>query len=45
MDKNYRALELDKILDLVAAETTCDDAAEAVRSIEPAQLQGSEERK
>lgn len=36
MDKNYRALELDKILELVANETTCDDAAEAVRSIEPA---------
>ncbi len=35
MDKNYRALELDKILDIVAAETTCDDAAEAVRAIEP----------
>ena len=35
MNKNYRALELDKILDLVAGETTCDDAAEAVRSIEP----------
>ena len=35
MNKNYRALELDKILDLVAGETTCSDAAEAVRSIEP----------
>lgn len=40
MDKNYRALELDKILDLVAAETTCDDAAEAVRSIEPVKSAG-----
>ncbi len=35
MNKNYRALELDKILDIVASETTCDDAAEAVRAIEP----------
>ncbi len=35
MNKNYKALELDKILDIVASETTCDDAAEAVRSIEP----------
>lgn len=36
MDKNYKALELDKILDLVANEATCDDAAAEVRSIEPA---------
>lgn len=36
MDKNEKALELDKILDLVAAETTCDDAAEQVRAIQPA---------
>ena len=32
MDKNYKALELDKILELVAAETTCEDAAELARS-------------
>ena len=24
MDKNYKALELDKILELVVAETACD---------------------
>ena len=35
MNKNYKALELDKILDLVASETTCDDAVELARSIEP----------
>ncbi len=36
MDKNHRALELDKILDLVAAETACQDAAELARAIVPA---------
>lgn len=35
MDKNYKALELDKILEMVAAETTCDDAAEMARAIQP----------
>ncbi|WP_369298113.1 endonuclease MutS2 [uncultured Neglectibacter sp.] len=35
MDKNYRALELDKILEMVANETTCEDAAEQARSIKP----------
>ncbi len=35
MDKNYRALELDKILEMVAKETTCEDGAALVRSIEP----------
>ncbi len=35
MDKNYKALELDKILEMVAAETTCDDAAELARNIAP----------
>ncbi len=35
MDKNYRALELDKILEMVARETTCDDAAELARAIKP----------
>lgn len=36
MDKNYRALELDKILELVAQEATCPDAEEQARSIKPA---------
>lgn len=35
MEKNYRALELDKILEMVAQETTCEDAAELARSIMP----------
>ena len=35
MDKNYRALELDKILEMVAKEATCPDAAELARAIQP----------
>ena len=35
MDKHYRALELDKILDLVAKETTCEDAAQLALELEP----------
>ena len=35
MDKNYRALELDKILETVAKEATCPDAAELARAIQP----------
>ena len=35
MDKNLRALELDKILEMLAAETTCDDAAELALAITP----------
>lgn len=35
MDKNYKALELDKILEMVALETTCDDAAALAREITP----------
>lgn len=35
MDKNYRALELDKILEMVANETTGEDAAEQARKIKP----------
>ncbi|RKJ38553.1 endonuclease MutS2 [Acutalibacter sp. 1XD8-33] len=40
MDKNYKALELDKILELVVAETACDDAAELARKIQPARTAG-----
>ena len=40
MDRNYKALELDKILDMVAAETTCSDAAEMVRAIQPVHTAG-----
>jgi DNA mismatch repair protein MutS2 len=35
MNRNYRALELDKILDMLAKETTCDDAAELARQLKP----------
>ncbi|WP_322172632.1 endonuclease MutS2 [Acutalibacter caecimuris] len=44
MNRNYRALELDKILEMVAAETACEDAAEAVRGIEPAGTAGEAQR-
>lgn len=35
MDRNYAALELDKILEMVAQEATCEDAAELARSLTP----------
>lgn len=35
MERDYQALELDKILDMLAAETCCADAAEAARAIRP----------
>lgn len=35
MDKNYRALELDKILNMVAQETTCEDAAGLAEELKP----------
>jgi len=44
MDKNYRALELDKILELVAKETTCEDGAALARSIEPVYTPGEVRR-
>ena len=40
MDKNYRALELDKILELVAKECTCEDAAALAREIAPVHTAG-----
>lgn len=40
MDKNYKALELDKILEMVAQEATCEDGAELARSIEPVYTAG-----
>ena len=40
MDKNERALELDKILELVARECTCDDAAALAREITPVHTAG-----
>ena len=36
MERDYRALELDKILDRLAAETCCADAADLARSLCPA---------
>ena len=35
MDKNYLTLELDKILDMLKEETSCDDAAELALKIKP----------
>ncbi len=35
MDKNYLTLELDKILDMLKEETSCEDAAELALKIEP----------
>ncbi len=35
MNRNYQSLELDKILELLAKETGCEDAAEQARALEP----------
>ena len=35
MNRHYKALELDKILDLLAGETGCADAAAMARGLEP----------
>ena len=35
MNKHYETLELNKILDLLKNETTCDDAAELATEIKP----------
>ena len=35
MDKNYLTLELDKILEMLKEETTCDDAAQLALEIKP----------
>ena len=36
MNRHHIALELDKVLELLAAETTCEDAAALARMLEPA---------
>ncbi len=36
MNKHYRALELDKVLELLAAQTVCEDAAALARALQPA---------
>ncbi|MBQ3133206.1 MAG: endonuclease MutS2 [Clostridia bacterium] len=40
MKHNCRALELDKILELLAAETTCSDAADLARALSPSPYLG-----
>ena len=35
MNKHFEALELNIVLDMLAAETSCRDAAEATKSITP----------
>lgn len=35
MNRNYKVLELDKILELLAGETGCEDAAAVARTLEP----------
>ncbi len=35
MERDYHALELDKILDMLAAETCCEDAAQLALSLRP----------
>lgn len=35
MDKNYKTLELDLILEKLAAECSCEDAAELAKSLKP----------
>lgn len=36
MDKNYKALELDKVLEMLAQEATCKDGQEAALALQPA---------
>lgn len=35
MNRNHKVLELDKVLELLAAEATCEDAQELARHLEP----------
>ena len=35
MDRNYRVLELDKILELLSKETSCEQAAGLAKGLEP----------
>lgn len=36
MNRDYRSLELDKVLEMLAGETGCEDAALLARQLEPA---------
>ena len=38
MEKNYKTLELDKVLEMLKAETSCEDAGELALSIKPSFL-------
>ena len=42
MDKNLQTLELDKVLALLAEQTTCDDAKEAALALRPCLLYTSD---
>ncbi len=44
MNKHYHALELDKVLELLAAQATCEDAAEAARALQPSPYLGEVQR-
>lgn len=35
MDRNYKSLELDKILDMLAAEVSCNDSSDKIKSLVP----------
>ena len=35
MEKNYKTLELDKVLEMLKAETSCEDAGELALNIKP----------
>lgn len=44
MNKHYRTLELDKVLELLAAQTSCDDAAMMARALQPSPYVGEVQR-
>ncbi len=44
MNKHYRALELDKVLELLASQATCEDAAELARALVPSPYLGEVQR-
>lgn len=44
MNKHYRALELDKVLELLAAQAICEDAAEMARALTPSPYLGEVQR-
>lgn len=38
MEKNYETLELDKVLEMLKNETSCDDAAEMALNTSPLRI-------